>query len=735
VASDVLVAQPREERPPARQLPRWLAHVRWPLIGTVVVSAAVTIWFVLQCVQYFIQPDELEYLQQSRQIWSEFHPLVPSDAYFNSWSQLQPVLLSPVWGLFHDTNTAHKVMGVVNALLMVSTAFPAYLLAKRVIGDHRWAYLVAFLSVFVPWMAAASTMMTEVAAYPAFVWGVLCVQRAVARPSGRGDLIGLGGVVLAYLGRPQLAVLGAGLVAGVVLQELRYALRAGNPLDRRRDRLKAGLLPAVRRHRWAIGAAVVALILYVVVHPNLFGGYSRQGVAGNALNAPGLWMFARESLAYVVVGVAIVPLAMAVAWALQTLWRPLSPEQHAFAIIALVTGGLLVFVVGGFTARYTPQGINSRYVYYLCPLLFTGMVALVADRRAATVPLLAASAAACWLIYGATISQTGPSLVSPDQTFHVVLAGRTAQIGKALGMPLVSYPHLMAVVAVIVLVVLAALRRTRWARGAGVLVLAGVTLFCVAETAYSMRKIADTQKGVSPDFISGRRWIDAVMPPGQKADVIASSLGDPASSYGVWWDTSFWNRTTGRTMQLVTAPDLQQPFPLQLGIDTSGHFYEYTYQGKVTIGPYVVKAGVDRSFGFRGAVLAAEHFGVQLLKIPEPAQADWMLTDTVDDTGKVGQGGPESGATVIAFARTEGESVIRVRMTLGTWSADGVPRRQRYAINAKHGTIRGGKTKVITATLKLNTDGAPFIESRLRAPGKANNTRGIQVLTMELLPA
>jgi hypothetical protein len=377
VASGVLV---RTEQPQAATAGR-LARVRWPVVAIVVVAAVVTISFVLQCVQYFIQPDELEYLKQSRQIADELHPLVPSDAFFSSWSQLQPFLLAPVWGLIHDTNTAHKVMGVVNALIMASAAIPAYLLAARVLADRRLAYLVAFLSIAIPWMAAAATMMTEVAAYPAFLWGVLAVQHAVARPSPRADLIGLGGVVLAYLGRPQLAVLGVGLVVGVLVQELRYAEAAADPLARRGARWRTGLLQAVNRHRWALGAAVVVVIVYLIARPNLFGGYSRQGVTGNALDAPGLWMFSRESLAYVAVGLALVPLAMAAAWALQTLWRPLTREQHAFAVIGVVVAVLLTVVVGGFTAHYTPQGINSRYLFYLCPLLFVGMTALVADRR------------------------------------------------------------------------------------------------------------------------------------------------------------------------------------------------------------------------------------------------------------------------------------------------------------------------------------------------------------------
>jgi hypothetical protein len=700
--------------------------VRWPVVATVVVAAILTIWFVLQCVQYFIQPDELEYLKQSRQIASELHPLFPGDAYFTSWSQLQPLLLAPVWGLIHDTNSAHKAMGVVNALIMASAAIPAYLLAARVVADRRLAYLVAFLSVFIPWMAAASTMMTEVAAYPAFLWGTLAVQHAVARPSPRGDLIGLAGVVLAYLGRPQLAVLGAGLVVGILVQELRYVSAGADPVAPRRARLVRGLRTAVIRHRWALGAAAIALIVYAIARPNLFGGYSRQGVTGNALDAPGLWMFSRESLAYVAVGVALVPLAMAAAWALQTLWRPLTREQHAFVVVGAVVAILLTVVVGGFTARYTPQGINSRYLFYLCPLLFVGMAALVADRRPITWPLVASAIGVCWLVYGAKISQSGPSLVSPDQTFHTVLIGRSAQFGKAIGLPSLSFQHLMGVAAVVVIVLLAVARRSRWARAAGVLVLAGVTLYCVASTVYSMDKIAQTQQGVSQDFIQGRRWVDVAMPAGQRADVIASTMGDPGSAYGVWWDVSFWNRTVDRTLQLPTTPDLQQPFPQQFAFLPDGTMSDFVSRGATpfSAGPYFVKADGDRSFAFRDEQVLAEHYGVRLIHTGAPATAAWQLTGTVDDTGKIGRGYPP--AQLVAFQDRPDERQIPVRVTLGTWP-DTAKGSERYVFGRRHGVLRHGKTVTLSGMARLH-DG--YVTLPIRALGKFDGTRGIQVLNI-----
>lgn len=725
----------RESAPRGQRVVAALRRVPLPLVAIMVVGAAWTIWFVLQCTQYFIQPDELEYVKQSRLIAQELHPLLPGDRYYNSWSQLQPLLLAPVWAI-HDTNVAHKLMGIVNALIMVSAAIPAYLLTRRVLpGAQRWtAYLVAFLTVAIPWMAAAATMMTEVAAYPAFLWSVLAVHYALTRLSTKGDAVGLAGVALAYFARPQLAVVAAALIGGLVLQELRYATAGSDPLAPRRRRILTGLSAAVRRHLPLIALSLVALLGYLAIRPDLFGGYTTSGVTNGALNAPGVWEFAREILAYVTSGTALLPLAMAIAWALLTLARPLTREQHAFAVIAVISGVLLVVAVGSFTARFTPQGINSRYLFYVAPLLFIGMVALVRDRRPATIPLAVGGLLTLWVVYGSKLAQAGPSLVAPDQTFHTVLAGRTYQIGRALGAPHVTVPHLLGIVAIALVVALAVARHSRWGRISGVAALAVVTLFCVAESAYSLRKIADTQAGVSQGFIDGRDWIDHVIPEGQTAQLITSTLGDPPASYAVWWDTAFWNSSVDRTMQTATTPDLQQPFPQSFQILADGSFAGYTNgYGPSSIGgpglgsgPWFVRASSDRSFGFQEATVVAERFGVEVVKTSVPPRASWALYGTLDDTARIARGG--SDAKLRLFPRTAGATSVPVHLVLGT--IPGAKRGQRYAVGTHTGRVAVGQT--VTLDLTVPTGGEGFAETLVRAPGKPDATvpRGLQVLAV-----
>jgi len=83
-------------------------------------------------------------------------------------NQLYPLLLAP---LFHDAlvPTALHDAHVLNAFVMSSVSIPAFLLARRVTQSVRLSYLVAALSVFVPWIALSSFLMTEVIAYPVFL--------------------------------------------------------------------------------------------------------------------------------------------------------------------------------------------------------------------------------------------------------------------------------------------------------------------------------------------------------------------------------------------------------------------------------------------------------------------------------------------------------------------------------------------------------------------------------------
>lgn len=162
------------------------ARREWLGVGLIVLVGAVAASvFALQLVEYVIMPDELSYLKQGIQLSHGELPH-PGAIWFTSWALLRPLTIAPAYKLF-ATPTAFDVAHITGAVLMASTAIPAYLLARRVTRHGIASLVVAALSVFVPWLCMAGSMMSEVVAYPAFTWATLAMVHAIETPGWRGE--------------------------------------------------------------------------------------------------------------------------------------------------------------------------------------------------------------------------------------------------------------------------------------------------------------------------------------------------------------------------------------------------------------------------------------------------------------------------------------------------------------------------------------------------------------------
>jgi hypothetical protein len=122
-----------------------------------------------------------------------------------------------------DAPTAVRAGHLLNALLLPSAAVPAFLLARSVSGSRAAGYAAGALTVFTPWLVLTSTLLTENAAYPAFVWAVYLCHRALTRPSPSADALAIGGLALAFLARTQFVVLAVAFPLVVVCHEAGFA--------------------------------------------------------------------------------------------------------------------------------------------------------------------------------------------------------------------------------------------------------------------------------------------------------------------------------------------------------------------------------------------------------------------------------------------------------------------------------------------------------------------------------
>jgi hypothetical protein len=528
--------------------------------------------------------------------------------------------------------------------------------------------------VAVPWIALSGSFLSEPVAYPAFAWAVLGMQRTLAAPSPKADALALGGLLLAFVARTQFYLLAIVLLLAVAVHEVVF-----------RRSLRDGLVAAVRGHLVLVAAAALALLVGTATGTwsSVLGNYAT--VQNGTLLPAGTWGAGRELLDYVVVGIGIVPLVGALAWAAVSLVRPAGREQHAYAVLLAGITAALVLAIGSFSVRFT-AGPNDRYVFYLVPLLFLGLAALLLDRRRLTIPLLASGVVAALLVHAGRYTLQGPSMTSPSAAFHTVLTGHTQVWGRRLGISSLSVQDVLAAAAVATTVALVAARRFlphRAVAWAAMLVVGG---YCVGETLYTLDKVAGTQKTADRKAaLAAREFLDAKVPDGQKVGLILGVLSDPATTSALYWDASFWNKSAGRTYRDVESSNYDQGFTSTFDVDpATGAVRGLEHGGE----RYLAQSNDDRRFGLAGArVLDAGH-PLHLLQAPKPYRVAWTMTST-DGTGRTPLG---SRALIRVYPPAPGARRASVELTVTTTFH--APRAFAYRLRADGGAARSGVVKV-----------------------------------------
>ena len=96
------------------------------------------------------------------------------------------------------------------------TAVPVFFLARRFV-DERSALVAAALSVTIPSLLYAGTLMTEVALYPTFALALLAIAVALERPPPSTQAAALGAIALASVVKVLALTLLVGYLAAIVM--------------------------------------------------------------------------------------------------------------------------------------------------------------------------------------------------------------------------------------------------------------------------------------------------------------------------------------------------------------------------------------------------------------------------------------------------------------------------------------------------------------------------------------
>jgi 4-amino-4-deoxy-L-arabinose transferase-like glycosyltransferase len=355
-----------------RAIPAW----GW-LGGIIVLSFALRAWLARGMVAPFIMVDELIYAELARSIAEEGELLVrnvPASGY----SIVYPLLISPAYLFFDDLVDAYGAVKTINALVMSLAAVPAYLLARRVLGEGL-ALVSAVFSVALPSLVYTGTVMTENAFYPVFLVACLLILLVLERPTRRRQLALLVALGLAYATRVQAVALVPALLTAPVLLGL---LRGG---------VRAAVRPLLPLYAIVAGGSLLVLAGQLVRGRSLYdllGAYAAVG--DRSYDVAEVFRYLLYHWAELVLYLGVVPVAATIV--LVGGARSLDAAAQAYLAVALAASFWLVLVVAVFASANAFR-IQERNVFVVAPLFLVALLVWV-DRGAPRPRALSAGAAA-----------------------------------------------------------------------------------------------------------------------------------------------------------------------------------------------------------------------------------------------------------------------------------------------------------------------------------------------------
>ncbi len=633
-------------RPDVRVAVMWLA------------LAGVLAAFTSRVADWYVMTDELFYERLAISVAHGLSPL-PSvhGEVIGNINQLYPLLLAP---LFHGTLVPQALehAHVLNAFVMSSASIPAFLLAFRVTRSLRLSYVVAFLSVCLPWITLSSFLMTEVVAYPAFLWAMLGVQHAMVARSLRADALMVLALGVAVLARAQFAVLVVGLPVAFYVHELALAQEQS---FRRRATGAAGRLAATRRPLAIAYAGLAALVVALLATDRLAPALGTYAATAKGDVVPGgLWRAFVEHLAPLALGLGVLPFVLGLAWLLSTLVGSRLREQHAFASLGAVTLVTLLLEVTVYDLRFGRRTVHDRYLFYVAPLILIAFAAGVRDRRFGRWSLVLSTGVVLFAFALAPVVRYDKLNVdSPVAALNGALLDLG---GSAKG----------ARVALVLLTVLAVLTLALVGSRLGALVLVLACLAIPAQTVLAFSTLL-TNNGTSGRPVTLRQgnvfdWIDRELGTGTNVTMVPYPLLYNAywADVAYWWNAEFWNVSVQRAATYEDAytgtPD---SFPkIELSFDRS------TGRANVSPSVYTVQGISETRFHLAGRVVN-EFRGAQLIRTELPWRAEWLAFGLYRDGWTI----PRQTGTIRVFSSPGQTTGLMRYLTMYVRAPQGVPAR------------------------------------------------------------
>jgi hypothetical protein len=555
----------------------------------------------------WIFQDELLYSELAKSFASTGHLAIRESPtpFFGGFGVVYPALISPAWALFHRVPAAYDAARAINAFIMSLAAVPVYLLARRLAG-RALGLAAAVLALALPGMVYTSTIMTENAFFPVFLFWVLALVLALERPTAVRQVAVVGLTFLAYMTRNQGAVLVPALVTAIAL----VALLESWGDDR-------GFAVGLRRRAVAfavtwgtLAAGIAAYLAFEIgsrgqtVSSAVLGGYSVLTQSSYSVHETARWFIYHAGELDFAVGV--LPFAAFIVLVVAALRRrPPSREARIFAAVALSVSVWLLLEVAAFATTVYGHQIQERNLFYVEPLFLIALVAWAGGLLPWSRTLTGAAAIVAAALPGVVpyASFLGPNEVA--NAFGLLPLWRAVDRGD------IAPSHLTEV---IVLASLAAgLLFLLLPRRLALVAPAVVLLYLAGANSPVVGKVRRTSiESRIGGVQTGRDWIDRAVGT-TKPRVAAIWTGAPGLNFVALWDNEFFNRSVGPVYNLHGPPDgLPQE---TIKIDPKDGVAR-DLSGKVVRAQYVL---TDRSLKVAGQTIAKDPgVGMVLYRVGGP---------------------------------------------------------------------------------------------------------------------
>lgn len=596
----------------------------WLVVGLTMITVTGFLWALLVYISIFwVHVDERVYFHQAISLSNHFRLLTPSDPYYLTWGQLNALLVALVIKATSLPKT-FVLMHMVSTMIMVSTGVPVYL-AGRLLTKSTWVIWSAVtLSITFPWMLFSSSMMTEVLAYPAFMWMIYIYLRTILQPSRTGDLAFVGISIVAASIRTQLVV---GLLAGLVVLLLHKALYDATVERNKRSvrRFLTVIVQELKQHQTIIVIVILGTLLLsvgIVMGPFLALITNYLGIFQYSLFSFRYIEGGLKSLVVDIWAVGLLPLSFGLAWIFATLWRPCSKNRHAFALLTIVTVSLFVYQIGFATANTQNIQMEERYIIYILPLLYLCFALLLAETRKYILHLLLGTLITVAIITFIPLPVNEQRTLKMGLDTYLFISHATQRVLRPihLSVPIPFVGYCTVVIAALLLWGTQKFNRlsTVFTK---VVTLCLVTLN-IAALLYIIQGPYHYQGGRAGIWRQTKAWIDRAMPHNEKAIVVNNQT--PFTGGNVWSDTVVdWNKRLVNPMYTLSGPltgSIIKVTTKELNRD---------FNHGIVYGPtkykYIVMPRSDPYWGIYKYQPIAEDWAMFLYQVQLPAKADWLM--------------------------------------------------------------------------------------------------------------